>query len=165
MGSTMNSMLLPGVLVVLVLVLSAQSCPSGGDRVWVELGDSCYSTSKLAMDWGTAQEYCWDQGGYLAEITSADEEALVDTFLNDGITYWLGLTDLAHEGTYRWQESHQVAGYTNWCTGCPNSSDDYDCVWKSFYDGYGYPGWHDVSCTSTFYDGYGQSHALCEAAK
>ena len=52
----MNSMLVSGVLVVLVLVLSAQSCPSGGDRVWVELGDSCYSTSKLAMDWGTAQE-------------------------------------------------------------------------------------------------------------
>ena len=48
-------MLLPLVLLV-VLVSSLQSCPSGGDRVWVELGDSCYSTSRLAMDWGTAQE-------------------------------------------------------------------------------------------------------------
>ena len=52
----MNSMLVPIVLLVLVLLVSVQSCPSGGDRVWVELGDSCYSTSKLAMDWGTAQE-------------------------------------------------------------------------------------------------------------
>ena len=51
----MNSMLVPIVL-VLVLLVSVQSCPSGGDRLWVELGDSCYSTSKLAMDWGTAQE-------------------------------------------------------------------------------------------------------------
>ena len=50
----MKSML--QILVILVLVVSAQSCPTGGDHVWVELGDSCYSTSKLAMDWGTAQE-------------------------------------------------------------------------------------------------------------
>ena len=48
-------MLVPIVL-VLVLLVSVQSCPSGGDRVWVELGDSCYSTSQMAMDWGTAQE-------------------------------------------------------------------------------------------------------------
>ena len=44
-------------LIILVsLALTVNSCPTGGDRVWVELGDSCYSTSKLAMDWGTAQE-------------------------------------------------------------------------------------------------------------
>ena len=48
-------MLVPIVL-VLVLLVSVQSCPSGGDRVWVELGNSCYSISQLAMDWGTAQE-------------------------------------------------------------------------------------------------------------
>ena len=43
-------------------------------------------------------QYCWDQGGYLAEITSAEEEALIDTFLIDGTSFWLGLTDLGHEG-------------------------------------------------------------------
>ena len=53
----MNSMLVPIVLVlVAVAVASGQSCPSGGDRVWVALGESCYSTSHMAMDWGTAQE-------------------------------------------------------------------------------------------------------------
>merc|ERR1711874_662204 len=151
---TMNSMLLPGVLVVLVLVLSAQSCPSGGDRVWVELGDSCYFTSKLAMDWGTAQEYCWDQGGYLAEITSAEEEALIDTFLMDGNSYWLGLSDPAHEGAYRWQESHQVAEYTNWYSRGPNNLDDADCVWKAYFAQF--PGWHDVVCSRTYQENYGQ---------
>ena len=49
-------MMLHLVLLVVVMVSLIESCPSGGDRVWVELGDSCYSTSKLAMDWGTAQE-------------------------------------------------------------------------------------------------------------
>ena len=69
------------------------------------------------------------------------------------------------QGTYRWQESHQVAEYTNWYHGGPTSRDDLDCVWKSFYVGYGHPGWHDVLCTSSYYEGYGQTHALCEAAK
>ena len=43
-------------------------------------------------------QYCWDQGGYLAEIMSVQEELLLDTFLMDGTSYWLGLTDLAQEG-------------------------------------------------------------------
>ena len=30
---------------------------------------------------------------------SAEEEMLLDTFLIEGISYWLGLTDLAHEGS------------------------------------------------------------------
>ena len=44
------------LLTLFSLLSSVLSCPSGGDRVWVELGDSCYSTSQQAMDWGTAQE-------------------------------------------------------------------------------------------------------------
>ena len=55
LSKIIDSMVLPIVL-LLVVVARVQSCPTGGDRVWVELGDSCYSTSKLAMDWGTAQE-------------------------------------------------------------------------------------------------------------
>ena len=43
-------------------------------------------------------KYCWFHGGYLAEIMSAQEEILLDTFLVQGITYWLGLSDFAHEG-------------------------------------------------------------------
>ena len=99
----------------------------------------------------------------MAEITSVQEESLLDTFLTDGISYWLGLTDLAHEGTYRWQETQQVANYTNWAPTLPvpGGRDDRDCVWKCF--NHDLPGWHDVGCTWTSYEGYGQVHALCEA--
>ena len=99
---------------LITLALSVDCCPTGGDTTWVELGDSCYSISREPMDWGTAQEvglnfrfmfnfendfqFCWEQGGYLAEIMSAQEEILLDTFLVEGITYWLGLSDFAHEG-------------------------------------------------------------------
>ena len=46
----------------------------------------------------TLVQYCWEQGGYLAEITSKEEEDLIDTFLTDGIHYWIGLTDIFVEG-------------------------------------------------------------------
>ena len=48
-----------------------------------------------------SQEYCWSTGGYLAEIMSRNEDDLLDTFLIEGTSYWLGLTDLSREGSIR----------------------------------------------------------------
>ena len=42
----------------------------------------------------------------LADFMSKNEEDLLDTFLIDGTSYWLGLTDLSREGSIRildWQ--------------------------------------------------------------
>ena len=58
------------LLTLFSLLCSVLSCPSGGDRVWVELGDSCYSVSQQAMDWGTAQE-----------VREGEEVEVVNVFL------------------------------------------------------------------------------------
>ena len=55
------------LLTVFSLLCSVLSCPSGGERVWVELGDSCYSISQQAMDWGSAQEV--REGGEVEVVT------------------------------------------------------------------------------------------------
>ena len=34
-------------------------------------------------------KFCWDQGGYLAEIMSPEENLLLDTFLIEGTSYIL----------------------------------------------------------------------------
>ena len=86
------------ILTILIGTFLAEACPPSSDIIWTELGDFCYHVSKEAMDWGIAQEYCWGHGGYLAEILSRDEEDLLDKFLIGGTSYWLGLTDLSHEG-------------------------------------------------------------------
>ena len=83
-------------------------CPPNIDNYWAELGDFCYHVSQEAMDWGVAQEYCWGLGGYLAEIMSRDEEDLLDTFLIEGTSYWIGLTDLSHEGFSREMNSWKI---------------------------------------------------------
>ena len=36
--------------------------------------------------------------GYLAEIMSSEEENLLDKYLIEGTSYWLGLADLSHVG-------------------------------------------------------------------
>ena len=47
------------------------------------------------------QEFCWGQGGYLAELLSAEEEDSLDQFLIKGVHYWIGLNDLSVEGTVK----------------------------------------------------------------
>ena len=37
----------------------------------------------------------------MVEITSAEEEALLDTLYGFGHIYWIGLTDIAVEGWYQ----------------------------------------------------------------
>lgn len=93
------------ILLLLLSIFLAEACPPNSDVIWTELGDYCYHVSHDAMDWGIAQEYCWGHGGYLAEIMSRDEENLLDKFLVSGISYWLGLTDLSHEGTIGFEKT------------------------------------------------------------
>ena len=74
-------------------------------------------------------------------------------------------------GTYRWQESHQVADYVNWAPNQPDGGTDTNCIWKTILTNHPtYVGWHDVDCSLSEYgcsglDGVGQIHALCQTKK
>ena len=46
-------------------------------------------------------------GGYLAELTTVEEDIPLENYLVQGIFYWIGLSDAASEETWRWMESHQ----------------------------------------------------------
>ena len=41
--------------------------------------------------------------------------------------FWIGLNDIANEGTYLW-DSGEAVGYTNWNPGEPNNSNNEDAV-------------------------------------
>ena len=73
--------------------------------------------------------------------------------------YWIGLSDFAHEGTWRWQESHQEPSYTNWATGQPSNgvvNGDEDCASKGCSITPNCK-WNDAPCDST--------DALCQMDK
>ena len=82
-----------------MILLHVDSCPTtSGDISWTELGNNCYHVSEDKLTWYDAQYYCFAQGGFLAEIMSGAEETLLDSFLSEAGTYWLGLSDSGHEG-------------------------------------------------------------------
>ena len=43
-------------------------------------------------------QFCWDNGGYLAEFLSFKEETQADDILSKDLHYWIGLTDIRSEG-------------------------------------------------------------------
>ena len=99
-------------------------------------------------------------GGYLAELTTMEEDIPLENYLVQGIFYWIGLSDAASEGTWRWMESHKNANYTNWWPSQPTGNTDNNCVFKSSLPSY--LGWADYPCLRTEWSD-DQIHALCEA--
>jgi large repetitive protein len=80
--------------------------------------------------WVSAHATCNTYGYELVTITSAAENAWVDTTADTYSTgkWWTGLNDRASEGTFVWASGESVS-YTNWHAGEPNDSGtSEDCV-------------------------------------
>ena len=92
---------------------------------------------------------------------SAEEERLLDTYLLKDVNYWLGATDSAAEGTWRWQNSHQTMQYTNWHPGQPNGGGE-DCLSKTYYGEWN-GRWGDYVCD--YNNWHNNIHALCQTSK
>merc|ERR1712079_889696 len=105
------------VVVVLVQTATARFCPGGHNR------PPCFFISPDPMDWYKAQEYCWGHGGFLAELKSEEVDLAIDHHLSSDEYYWIGATDVAMEGTFKWAESHQGWG-------------DYDCSLNEHQEGW-----------------------------
>merc|ERR1712126_154394 len=131
------------VLFIFLNIICAitSDCPIG----WLNGGTYCYHFSVERLTWGAAQEYCWSLGGHLAEFANLEEEKDIEAFLSkdDADAYWIGLTDLGQEGTWRWEESHQTPSYTNWYGDDPNGGNRENCVLK--WPGHGWQ-WYDHDC-------------------
>lgn len=94
--------------------------------------------------WEEAKEYCESQGGYLATITSKEEDEFVFAYLRDNFEYesaYLGLTDRDEEGTWIWDNGEEVS-YMNWHSGEPNdenADEDFAMYYYKYSDG----SWND----------------------
>ncbi len=64
----------------------------------------------------------------MAEIMDEHEQKAVELFLNQTDptgenVFWIGLSDIAHEGKFVWMTSGKPAEYTNWRSGMPDNYD------------------------------------------
>lgn len=78
----------------------------------VEYDGHFYQRFDKGMTWQEAKAYCEDLGGYLVTITSAEEQAFVETLVAQGskYQYWIGLTTAEEP---QWVTG-EVFSYSNW---------------------------------------------------
>ena len=79
-----------------------------------------YQVFETSMTWSEAQAYCESLGGYLACITSAEEEALIESLIAGGgkNQYWLG-GHRNSDNQFVWITG-EAFSYTKWDTYEPN---------------------------------------------
>jgi len=117
-----------------------------------------YGTDDLsAIRWSDARTAAEAAGGYLAAVTTAPEEQFVqDAFAGSriyvGVTAWMGLSDAASEGDFRWvtgPAAGQPLTDADWRTGEPNNAgmsgnEDY-VTWENYPLGPPGGAWNDVA--------------------
>lgn len=95
----------------------------------VKFNDHYYCIYDVAnvSDWNMAQEYCMEQGGYLATITSAEEDAFLYAYIVDEgyRSVMFGLSDQERTNDWRWVTG-ELLSYQNWQVGEPNHQGGYE---------------------------------------
>ena len=118
---------------------------------WTIYGGSCYALFTTAENWSKADATCKKNGAQLVKIDSAGENNFIKReFLTEEEHYWIGLTDSAKEGDWKWTDGTGLTGYTNWRSSEPNNASGEDCVeiklgnyGKKYYDAE----WNDLDCS------------------
>jgi Lectin C-type domain len=117
-----------------------------GNGHWYEYVDATtYSSFADALNAASGLSHN-GEAGYLATITSADEQSFLNTIVS--VTSWLGGSDAADEGNWTWRsgpENGSLFTYTNWADFEPNNccNGEHGLLgwwsgdrWNDIYDGY-----------------------------
>ena len=97
------------------------------------------------VSWSDANDVAQNAGGYLATISSPEENEFVrssiESNLGSGDAVWFGLVDIMSDGTgWSWITGEPL-DYTNWAAGEPNGPGQEDC--GEFYNS---GEWNDTHC-------------------
>ena len=115
---------------------AALPCPPG----WIEAGARCYLVAADALTWADAQVACQAQGGDLVVLEDADENLQVSALAAARSTWWIGATDAAAEGTWRWIDGRE-ADFDAWALFQPDNFFNEDCALQSSSGS-----WNDAGC-------------------
>jgi hypothetical protein len=112
-------------------VMPAAPCVEGDARVEDPANGTCYVLFQTPQTWTAARDLCVGLGGTLANIESADEQAIVGPLAaNYGggePDLWLGGSDVNTETQWLWTDGTAVV-YTAWREGEPNNAGEEDCM-------------------------------------
>ncbi|KAL4237901.1 plasmacytoid dendritic cell antigen processing and presentation [Mactra antiquata] len=136
-------------LFVLFGVFCVGKCCTDG---WITHGSKCYHLSRDEETWMGAKEMCKLMHGSLAFI---EDKAEAD-FLHSQVrvideNFWIALTDLESEGTWKWVNSVTSVDppYLDWGVGQPDNADaGQDCAIIAVNEDFQ---WADEHCEDSFF--------------
>ena len=107
-------------------------------------GGTAWQMCFLGKEWAGAEAECVAQGGHLASVHGKDENAWLWQTASQiaAGSWWLGLNDVAHEGTFVWSDGTPI-DYVQWGGGEPNNAGNEDCVHLADWTG---GQWNDLPC-------------------
>jgi len=110
-----------------------------------------YSVSSNALGYFDAQASCEADGAHLASILSNGENLFLTNLIEDVTDWgvWIGLTDVAVEGNWVWDDGNSVS-FLNFEDGEPNGSGSENCAMLYHEDGI--EGlWNDQGCDTVLH--------------
>ncbi|CAL8386446.1 unnamed protein product [Gadus morhua 'NCC'] len=122
-------------------------CPRG----WDDFGYKCYLLSKELGSWNKSRKLCVSNGADLVVVDSKEELDFISRY---GGYFWLGATDEASEGMWRWVDGTVLSvDNPSWSGGKPDGNKDKNCL-RRFGDASNLK-WTEESCES-------KKRGLCE---
>ncbi|XP_053915277.1 macrophage mannose receptor 1 isoform X1 [Cuculus canorus] len=94
------------------------NCKNG----WRRYGTYCYFIGQVPATFSEANTACEGEKGYLATVESRYEQAYLTSLvgLRPEKYFWLGLSDVEDQGTFRWANGEAVS-FTHWGATMPGS--------------------------------------------
>jgi hypothetical protein len=119
-------------------LLCKQDCPGG----WYKFGCKCYQVSNALGSWNKSRELCVSHEADLVVVDSKEEMDFISGYDGDP---WLGATDEASEGMWRWVDGTVLSvDNPSWSGGKPDGGKDKNCLRKVW--GQLNTKWTDDSC-------------------
>jgi hypothetical protein len=132
----------------LVYALDNTTCPEYFQWAY----DGCYQVTASKYNWFDGAAVCASEGSYLASFDSvAGQRWVFESFNAQGKTgsdVWIGLNDIASEGSYEWFDGSGIPEYTYWDSGAPNNYYYQHCV---IMESGSNSAWNDVCCETEYY--------------
>ena len=98
---------------------------------WQEFNNHCYLFVRQDKTWDEASDDCKGENGYLVEIDNNEEKEFLGVLLRDHsvLVIWIGATDQASAGEFRYINSGEKVTEEHWRAGQPdNYSGNQHCV-------------------------------------